>query len=180
MNTIVFAFARMSPPTTGHQRLITTLVETAKIYQADHVVYISQTHDTKTNPLDWNFKRRVCESAFRGVNISNDKSIKNPYLALEHLSENYNKIILVAGSDRLESYNSFAEYANDWNIEFEMISAGDRIVESNGVEGMSASKMRQYALEKNKEKFFEGLPTTLNKNVKELVYQNTRKGMIKS
>lgn len=177
-DSIVFTFMRASPPTIGHEHLIAKLIETTKLYKADHIVYISQSYDNQLNPLDWNFKRRICEIAFRGVKISNDKSIKNPFIALEQLKERYNKIILVAGSDRIQNFReNFTPYANEWNIEFEIISSGERINESNGIEGVSATKMRQYALENNKEKFFEGLPYTLTKNIKELVYQHTLKGL---
>lgn len=179
--TVVFTFGRCNPPTKGHELLIQTVVETARSLQADHVVYLSQTYKAPTNPLEWNFKRRVCESAFRGVYISKDKTIKNPYLALELLKETYSKIIMIAGSDRVEEFReNFMPYAKEWGIEFEVISSGQRIVESADIDGMSSSKLRQYALIGNKESFLEGLPNTLNNNIKELVYRNTRIGMKKS
>jgi len=42
---------------------------------------------------------------------------------------------------------------------------------------MSASKLRQYAAEGNKEKFLLGLPDSLSENIKKLVYTNVRKGL---
>lgn len=177
METIVFTFGRMNPPTIGHSKLISTLVETAKIHNADHIVFLSQTNNNKTDPLEWNFKRRVCESAFPGVNISKDISVKNPYIALEKLSEQYNNIMMVVGSDREQEFKKcFNPYAKKWDIGFSVISAGDRLDESSGVEGISATKMRQYARNGNKEEFFSWLPDSLNKNIKSLVYANVRKG----
>lgn len=178
MKSIVYTFGRMNPPTTGHLRLISKVVETAKEHHADHIVYLSQTHKAPTDPIEWFFKRRVCESAFRGVNISQDTSIKNPYIALEHLARDYDDIILVVGSDQTTEFEKrFTPYADMWGTNFSVVSAGQRIVESEGVEGMSASKMRQYAIEGNKEKFFQGLPDSLNENIKHLVYINVRKGL---
>ena len=181
MKSIVFTFGRFNPPTKGHERLVSRVVETARKIGGDHVVYLSQTQRAPTDPLDWNFKRRVCESAFKGVNISKDLTIKNPYLALEYLKENYDRVILVAGSDQVDEYRKrFTGYANDWGIQFEVISAGERIVESEGVEGISATKMRQFAQDNNIEKFLEGLPVLLNEQIKKMVLKNTQKGLKKT
>ena len=178
MKNIVFTFGRFNPPTKGHERLVSKVVETAKSICSDHIVYLSQTHKAPTDPLDWNFKRRVCESAFRGVNISQDTSIRNPYIALESLAKEYDNIMMVVGSDQAEEFTKrFTPYADKWGIQFSVVSAGQRIVESEGVEGMSATKLRQYAAEGNKEKFFQSLPESLNDNVKRLVYTNVRKGL---
>jgi hypothetical protein len=178
MSNIVFTFGRMNPPTKGHERLVTKVVETARSLTADHIVFISQTINPKTDPLDWNFKLRVCESAFRGVNISKDSTIRSPYLAVERLSETYNNVTMVVGSDQVNEFRKgFANLAERLGIEFFVISAGNRIDESDGIEGISASKMRQYARANNKEAFFNGLPGALNENIKELVYKNTQKGL---
>ena len=181
MKTIVFSFARMNPPTTGHSRLISKVVEMAKALSADHAIYLSQTQNEKTDPLDWNFKHRICESAFPGINFPKDVDIKTPFQALSllALAEDYEKIIFIVGSDRVDDFTErMTPYAEELPIDFEIVSAGERIAESSSVEGMSASKLRQYALDNNDEKFFEGLPNTMNMGIKKLVLKNTKKGMI--
>jgi hypothetical protein len=111
------------------------------------------------------------------VNISDDITIKNPFIALEKLKDKYKKVILVAGSDQVEEYKlRFTPYAEKWGIEFEVISAGER-TDKDDVSSISATKMRQYARDNNKEKFFAGLPTTVIPKVKEIVFANTRKGL---
>lgn len=168
----------MNPPTIGHQKLVHKVVETAKALDADHVVYLSFSQNNKTDPLEWAFKRRVCQSAFHGVNISTDPSIKNPYTALESLKEKYNKIVMIAGSDQVPEYTKrFSSYARDWGVEFEVVSAGERLVESTGVEGISATKMRQLALENDRLAFYQGAPSTLSNGVKKLVFENTKKAL---
>ena len=180
-NSIVFTFGRINPPTIGHEKLIKKVVETARKLDADHVVYLSFSQNNKTDPLDWSFKRRVCESAFRGVNISDNSDIRNPFIALEYLKEHYKKIVMIAGSDQASEYTKrFTGYAQDWGVDFTVISAGERLVESVGVDGMSATKMRQYALENNKKAFFAGLPSALSESVKNLVFTNTKKALKKT
>lgn len=178
MKSVVFTFGRFNPPTTGHFKLVSKVVETAKQKNADHMVYLSQTHKAPTDPLEWFFKRRVCESAFRGVNISSDTTIRNPYIALESLAKEYDNVVMVVGSDQAEEFTKrFTRYADDWGITFQVVSAGERLVESDGVEGISATKLRQYAAEGDKEKFYLGLPEALSENIKKLVYTNVRKGL---
>jgi len=176
--TIVFTFGRFAPPTIGHQKLVTKVVETARSRQAHHTVYLSQSYDNTRNPLEWDFKRRVCEAAFKGVNISHDAAIRSPFMALNSFFGIYENAVLVVGQDQVPEFEDrMLEYAGINGINLEVISAGDRIVESEGVEGISATKMRQYAAEGNKTAFYENLPTTLNMSIKHLVYRNTVKGL---
>jgi nicotinic acid mononucleotide adenylyltransferase len=178
MTSIVFCFGRMNPPTKGHELLVSKVVETAKQIGGDHIVYLSFTQNDSTDPLDWNFKKRVCEAAFRGVNISADPNIRNPYLALEHLKDHYNRIIMVAGSDQQNEYiKRFTKYTEEWGVNFLVLTAGQRLDEGAGVESISATKMRKYASENNKSDFYSGLPSMLNKRVKQLVFTNTQKAL---
>ena len=176
--TIVFTFGRFEPPTIGHEKLVTKIVEVARSRRAHHAVYLSQSHDNTRNPLEWDFKRRVCEAAFKGVNISHDTSIRSPFIALNSFFGVYENAVLVVGQDQVTEFEDrMLEYAGINGINLEVMSAGNRIDEAEGVEGISATKMRQYALEGKKELFLENLPTTLNMNIKNLVYRNTVKGL---
>jgi len=176
--TIVFTFGRFSPPTIGHQKLMTKVVETAKSRRAHHAVYLSQSYDPVRNPLEWGFKLRDCEAAFKGVNISHDTDIRSPFIALNSFIGVYENAVLVVGQDQVSEFEDrMLEYAGLNGINLEVISAGNRIDEAEGVEGISATKMRQYAAEGKKALFLENLPTTLNANIKNLVYRNTIKGM---
>lgn len=172
MKSIVYTFGRMNPPTIGHLRLVDKVLEVAMDTQSDHIVYLSQSTNTPDNPLPWQFKHTVCEAAFPGVNISDDLIIKNPCLALESLKDNYSKITLVAGSDQTEEYaKRFTQYAEKWGIEFTVVSAGIRNSTTNSI---SATKLRQYAIDGKRQLFLTGLPSGLSTGIKNLVYARTR------
>jgi hypothetical protein len=178
MRSVVFTFARMNPPTQGHKKLITSLVEAAKLNEADHRVFLSQTQNNKTDPLEWDFKRRVCQAAFPGVKISTDLQVKTPFQALEALSESYEKVIFVVGEDREKTFKErMPKYAEQLGVDLEIISAGKRDPLSEGVEGVSATKLRKFAIDNDKENFYKGLPSTLNKAIKEMVLRNTRRAL---
>lgn len=179
MSTIVFTFGRMNPPTKGHERLVSKVVETSKNIGADHLVVLSQSKRPDTDPLEWNLKRRICENAFSGVNISSDPALFNPFKVLQSFQGKYNKVILIVGSDQVPEFKErMTPYAKEWGFEFEIISAGDRN-DKDGIEGMSATKMRKYAKENNWEAFQEGLPNNLRKLAKRLVFEETKRGMKK-
>lgn len=176
--TVVFTFSRMNPPTIGHERVISTIIETAGKYKADHKVYLSQTCKAPSDPLDWEFKLRICKAAFPGVSISEDADIKTPFQALENLSSQYDRAILVVGQDQVNEFKTrMTKYAKIWNIDFHIVSAGNRNPESDGIEGVSATKLREYAVNGNKEAFFSNMPSNIKRDAKKLIYSNTIKGM---
>ena len=181
MNTVIFTFGRFNPPTIGHEKLISCLVETAKSYGADHRVFLSQTQKYPTDPLDWKFKHRVCQAAFPGVSISRDESIKTPFQALESLGSQYKKVVMIVGEDREDEFRTrMTPYAEKWGFILEVISAGKRDPLLEGVEGISATKLREFAMNGEDEKFLANLPKAINKRVGELLLQNTKKGLKQS
>lgn len=176
---IVFGYGRFNPPTVGHELLVSKIVETANLLKSEHVVFLSQSHSHDSNPLDWEFKRRVCKMAFPNVIFSNDKSIKTPFQALEKFQGVYKKVILVVGSDRVSDFaERMSPYANKLKLDFEIISAGARIKDAIGIEGVSATKIRQFALDGKRKDFFDNLPSTLPNKTKMFIYKKTLKGML--
>lgn len=178
MSTIVFTFGRMNPPTKGHERLVSKVIETSKDIGAEHVVYLSQSNRPDTDPLEWNFKRRICQEAFPEANISDDIRIINPFVALKSFQGKHEKAILVVGSDQVvELFMRMTPYAQEWGIELHVTSAGERNDNLSGVEGISATKMRKYALENNWKAFSDGLPDKLRGLAKRLVFEHTKRGL---
>ncbi len=51
MKTIVFAFGRMNPPTSGHGKLIQKVKQIAQRNRADHLIIASHSQDKNKNPL---------------------------------------------------------------------------------------------------------------------------------
>ena len=50
-DSIVLAWGRFNPPTTGHEKLITAVVSEAKKRGADYRIYPTKSTDPKKNPL---------------------------------------------------------------------------------------------------------------------------------
>jgi hypothetical protein len=158
------AFGRMNPPTIGHQKL----VDKIKSLPGDHYVFLSQSQKPKTDPLAFVDKLRYAKFFFPNVTVGHPE-VKTIIQAMQKLEElGYERIIYVAGSDRVDSftkllnqYNGQADKAGNIPYSFksiQVVSAGERDPDADGAEGMSASKMRAAAAEGDLESFKQGVP----------------------
>ena len=163
---IVVTFGRFQPPTIGHKKLVDAVVANARSERAEHRIYPSRSHDKKKNPLQPKDKIRFMKKMFRGANIIDDDTIRTPFHMMKQLSnEGYKNVILVVGGDRVNEFDrQIRPYINhsdpkkSYNFEnFEVRSAGERDPDAEGVEGMSASKMRAAAQEGDFDSFESGV-----------------------
>ena len=77
------------------------------------------------------------------------------------ITDGYSDVRIVVGGDRVSEFNSLATKYNGDLYTFDQIkvvSAGGRDPDAEGVEGMSASKMRKAAVEGDFDTFDEGIP----------------------
>ena len=112
--------------------------------------------------------------------IANDnmRSIFDVLAALDN--EGYSGITLVVGGDRVSEFNSLANKYNGKLYNFEkinVVSAGNRDPDAEGVEGMSASKLRQAAAEDDYDTFVAGMPKGLSRKDKQELYNTLRGSM---
>lgn len=178
--TAVMAFGRMNPPTIGHQKL----VDKIKSLPGDHYVFLSQSQKPKTDPLAFVDKLRYAKFFFPNVTVGHPE-VKTIIQAMQKLEElGYERIIYVAGSDRVDSftkllnqYNGQADKSGNIPYSFKLIqvvSAGERDPDADGAEGMSASKMRAAAAEGDLESFKQGVP---QQDLADEMFAAVRQGM---
>jgi len=175
----VVAFGRMNPPTVGHQALVNAVHEHAKKVGGTAEVHLSKSQDPKKNPLSYKDKLGYAQKAFGDV--VKDSSAKNPLEVLKGLHGKTDHVTMVAGSDRVEEYkallNKYNGHPDHYTFKsINVVSAGDRDPDSEGVEGMSASKMREHAKNKSHEEFSSGLPENLKQHSHEMM-SRVRSGM---
>ena len=176
MAAVVFTFMRANPPTEGHSKVIRKVIEEAKAKGAEHVIYLSQTVKPPKDPLPWEFKIQVATSMFPGINISKDATVKTPFQALEVLGQDYDDVTMVVGDDRVGEFQSrMAPYAEQWGIQsFDVVSAGARDPDAAGTEGISASKVRQAAVDGDYDSFASMMSDRLNDSTKQTIYTKIR------
>ena len=161
LGTIALTFGRFNPPTVGHEKLLNTVSEQG----ADNYrIYPSRTVDPKKNPLEPDVKIDFMTRMFpnHADAIVNDGDMSNIFNVLSNLNqEGYSGVTMVVGSDRVSEFKSLLEKYNGQAYEFEelnVISAGERDPDAEGVEGMSASKLRAMAAAGDLEGFTQGVP----------------------
>ena len=169
-DTAVFTFGRFNPPTTGHEKLIEALArESKKVSGSKMYVFASHSQDPKKNPLPYPKKIAYMKKMFPKYksNITTAKQ-RNVFEVATFLHDKgHRAVVMVVGSDRV---NEFDRLLNEYNgvkgrhgyygfDSIEVVSAGERDPDAEGVEGMSASKMRAAAAEGEFDQFKQGLPS---------------------
>ena len=185
--TLYFTFGRMNPPTIGHEKLLEVL--SSKSGNNPYRIYLSQTNDKKKNPLLYNDKvkyaRKMMPKHARYIMLNKD--VKTVFDAANAIyNEGFVNVVMVVGSDRITEFKSLLTKYNGktgqrygfYNFRsIDVISAGERDPDSEGVDGMSASKMRAAASDNNFNQFTKGLPKNFsNKDSKDL-FNGVRSGM---
>ena len=179
--TITLVFGRFNPPTVGHEKLLKGAKGVAGAGELR--IYPSRSEDPQKNPLDPDTKSNMMKKMFPDFtdNIINDADVKTIFDALKIADEeNYSEVQIVVGSDRVSEFDSLAQKYNGQLYNFdniETISAGDRDAEAEGVEGMSASKMRAAAADNDFEAFRQGVPQALDDKEAKSLMNTLRKKM---
>ena len=175
--TAVVSFGRFNPITVGHEKLVNKVISEALRRKATPMVFMSHSQDPKKNPLSYEDKISYGRKAF-GRSVIKSKSRTIIEVAKE-LSGKFDNIVVVVGQDRIKEFEDLLNKYNGKEFNFnsiEVVSAGARDPDAEGVEGMSASKMRSIAQEGNFEEFQKGLPRKLKSSARE-VYDAVRSGM---
>jgi hypothetical protein len=183
---VYFTFGRMNPPTIGHGKLLDVLA--AKSGRNPYKVFLSQSQDSKKNPLSYSDKIKSVRKMFpkHARNIMISKNVKTAMDILSTLyGQGFRKVAMVVGSDRviefetlLNKYNGKEARHGFYNfMDIKVISAGERDPDAEGVEGMSASKQRQNAAENDFTTFSQGLPAAMNNKDARVMFNAVRKGM---
>ena len=183
----VMAFGRMNPITVGHEKLVNKVQELAKKVGGSAHIVVSHSQDPKKNPLTAAQKLKHAKRAFPGVNVSaSDKSAPNFLAQAAKLYKSgVTHFHMVGGQDRVDEYKTLLNKYNGvkgphglFNFKnIEVHSAGDRDPDAEGVEGMSASKMRELASKGNFKEFRKGVPSKMSDAQAKDMYNDVRKGM---
>ena len=174
---VVVSWGRMNPITTGHEKLINRVLNVAKSKNATPAVFLTHSQDKTKNPLSYNDKIKYAEVAFG--KIIKRSTAKTIIQLMQQLQKKFKKVTLVVGSDRYKEMDTLLNKYNGKEYKFdeiEVVSAGARDPDAEGVKGMSASKMREYAVSDNIKKFTTGLPSKLKTSAADIM-ASIKKGM---
>ena len=178
---LTVAFGRFNPPTVGHGKLLSAAKKASQ--GGDLKIYPSRSQDPKKNPLDPDMKISFMKKMFPDYseNIINDDEMRSIFNVLTTASEGgYKDVNIIVGSDRQAEFENLATKYNGDLYDFEnirVISAGVRDADAEGVEGMSASKMRKAVVDGDFDAFRRGTPKDLNDGDTQALFDAVRSGM---
>ena len=161
-DTLTTAFGRFNPPTAGHGKLLAAAKKAAA--GGDLKIYPSRTQDPKKNPLDPDMKISYMRKLFPEYEeqIVNDAEMKSIFdVLITAASDGYKNVNIIVGADRQSEFENLAQKYNGDLYDFDeirVISAGVRDADAEGVEGMSASKLRKSVVDDDFKAFKKGLP----------------------
>ena len=176
-STAVFAFGRFNPPTIGHQKLIETVLQTAEKANGKAYLFLSHKQNNKTDPLNFAEKQAYIQQFYPKLAVG-DPSTNTIIKVLQKIqAEGRTRIIMVAGSDRVEhfetllnQYNGKPDKQGNDLYKFDsikVVNAGQRDPDEEGVTGASASKARELA---NKGQWHEFSRIAMGGNKSKLIY----------
>jgi len=180
-DTLTVAFGRFNPPTVGHGKLLGAAKKAAA--GGDLKIYPSRTQDPKKNPLDPDMKISYMKKMFPEYEeqIINDAEMRSIFDVLTTASEDgYGNINIIVGSDRQAEFENLAQKYNGELYNFDLIrviSAGVRDADAEGVEGMSASKLRKAVVDDDFAAFKKGAPKGIKDADTQALFNAVRQGM---
>ena len=181
LGDLTVVFGRFNPPTIGHQKLLDAAKKAAG--KGSLKIYPSRTQDKKKNPYDPDEKVDIMKQMMpdHAENIINDPNSKTIFDVLKQgYDDGYSNVKIVVGADRVKE---FAKLSGDYNgkiydyLGVEVVSAGDRDPDAEGVEGMSASKMRKAAADNDFKTYRSGIPTNIDDKTAKVMMNTLRKRM---
>ena len=181
--TLTVAFGRFNPPHLGHLQLMDTAAGASKSDGGDYLIVPSRSQDPKKNPLDAESKVKVMQDMFpqHKKNISNDAGTRTIFDVLKKAhNDGYANVRIVGGADRVKEFEKLSNIYNGKLYQFdklEVVSAGDRDPDSDGVEGLSASRMRLAAAENDFKKFRSGMPGDMKPEKAKEIFTMVRRSM---
>lgn len=180
--TITVGFGRFNPPTVGHEKLLNTISQTAG-KGGQYRIYPSRSEDPKKNPLPAGEKVQYMRKAFpqHANAIVDDENTKTIFDVLKAAdAKGYSSVNIVVGSDRVKEFENLANKYNGQLYNFDkinIVSAGERNADAQGVEGMSASKLRKAALDGDFATFRSGVSKNLDDKTTRQLFDTIRKRM---
>ena len=179
----------MNPPTSGHEQLVNTIRNTAKRLNAPHELVLSGSNDAAKNPLTPDQKLTHARNGFPDTNIS--MATPDQPSLVHHLTRlsnaGHDDLHMVAGSDRIPEFQKLVEKYNgkpdkSGNVPFsfkkvEFHSAGERDPDSDGVSGVSGTKMRAFAKSGDYDSFKKGAPSSMADSDARAMFSDVQAGM---
>ncbi len=157
MKTCIVIFGRMNIPHNGHGLLFKKALFLQKENpEMDIKVFLSAQQNTK-NPLPFDVKMKYIKALFPEISdFVQDKTSTEIFSIMKNLDDEYQNIIMLAGSDRVLHFQNILDSYNGLHYSYDSIKVldcGNRMDNE-----LSGTKMRSYVYSYDYENFRNSLP----------------------
>ena len=178
--TAVITMGRFNPPGRNHVQVIKKTEDVAAENGGSAHILASHSEGNLRNPIPQKAKLKLLGKLVQPGTELRGTSSQEPtilHAAAKLHGQGVKHLKIVAGSDRVEEYQTLLNKYNDgkkyphgsYNFKsIEVVSAGQRDPDSEGVKGMSGTKMRELARTGQMDKFKAGLPAELHDKAEEI------------
>jgi hypothetical protein len=178
--TAVITMGRFNPPQVGHEQLIKKTEDVATEHGGSAHILASHSEGDLRNPIPQKAKLKLLGKLVQPGTELRGTSSQEPtilHAAAKLHGQGVKHLKIVAGSDRVKEYQTLLDKYNDGKKyphgsykfkSIEVISAGQRDPDSEGVKGMSGTKMRELARTGQMDQFKTGLPDKLKDKAEEI------------
>lgn len=170
-DSVVITYIRANPPTKAHELVYNRIVG---IPNADHYVFVSSKSGDPKNPLTPVEKLPFLKKMFKAANV---EIVAGGFIeGIKKVSPRKN-LYIVVGGDRAGPIEMLANKYNHKLYDFdniEIVNAGSRTANP-----LSATKMRQWAVDQDKDSFFKGASDKLSDQDKQKLYDLVRNHLVK-
>lgn len=177
---VVLTWGRFNPPTVGHEAMFNEAARVANEQGFVLRIVPTHSHDNEKNPLLYEKKVEYLRTLFpRYASYVMETQSRTIMDVMTELREEFTEVIMVVGDDRVEAFSQFMKQtAEELNFSFWKIqSAGRRDPDADGIEGMSASLMREYVTKGDFTQFKSGLPSSTDTDVARSLFEDVRRGL---
>jgi hypothetical protein len=184
----VFTFGRMNPPHRGHEKVIENMLMVSRKENATPFIFLSQTQDIRKNPLSYQQKIKYLAMGISDYkkHIVANSQIKTIFDVIQYLySIGYTNLLMVVGADRVSEFDTLIKkYINHPDKSkrlpiknFAVISAGLRDPDAEGVEGFSASRVRDAVKRNDFASFYSMTLSGLSERFAREMFDELKKSM---
>lgn len=179
MSSIGISFMRLNPPSVGHEMLINTMKKYTHLLERR--IYLSSSHDTDKNPLDFEYRHRLAKMAFEDLDLTvSTIPCKDWFDTLKFVGQlGFAELTVFVGGDRFPELDKRIPMYNGTLYQFskiKVVNVGNRD-DSSTVSGMSATKLRAAAKLNDYDTFERGLPLKL-RSMSADIYERVREACL--
>ena len=180
---LIMTYGRFSIPHLGHIYLIDQMLDAlSENPDADIKIFLTDSSNTRPdeNPLSFEDKRYFLIKSIgeEFESIIDDEPHNNFVELISEIADmGYTDLILFVGEDRVSDFENILVNYGDFES-FQVMNAGERNPESDDIDGISGTKIREFILNNDYKSYEESISSNLTDDEKTEMFNLIRENLM--